>query len=155
MHYVSDGERKRIIGNVTYEHKFVNAGFDYLDADDQTLPTTANIPANGYSIWATPRIRAETDRHGRTDPVRPLDAQHAATPSRRIDRTGLGTTRFSDQHQNRTIFGIAYWFPHQGNVSAAMLVDYDAQSFDNITAHPTKAMSRCTDCSILRGSVHR
>ena len=57
--YVSDGERQRVMGNVTYEHKFVNAGFDYLDADDQALPTTANIPANGYSIWATPRYPFE------------------------------------------------------------------------------------------------
>jgi hypothetical protein len=52
-----------------------------------------------------------------------------------------GSTLLSDQHQNRTIFGIAYWFPHQGNVSAAILIDYDAQSFDNITAPETKAVS--------------
>jgi hypothetical protein len=52
-----------------------------------------------------------------------------------------GTTLFQDQHQNRTIFGVAYWFPHQGNVSAAVLVDYDGQSFDNITTPETKSVS--------------
>jgi len=44
-----------------------------------------------------------------------------------------GTIVFSDQKQNRTIFGVAYWFPHQGNVTSAILVDYDGQHFDNLT----------------------
>jgi len=34
--------------------------------------------------------------------------------------------------------GIAYWFPHQGAVTSALLVDYDGQSFKNLTAAPTK-----------------
>ena len=46
----------------------------------------------------------------------------------------------NDQHQNRTIVGVAYWFPHQGNVSTAILLDYDGQSFDNITTAPTRAV---------------
>ena len=49
-----------------------------------------------------------------------------------------GSTVFNDQKQNRTIFGVAYWFPHQGNVSTAILLDYDAQSFDHLTTAPTK-----------------
>jgi hypothetical protein len=28
---------------------------------------------------------------------------------------------------------VAYWFPHEGNVASAMLLDYDAQTFDNFT----------------------
>jgi hypothetical protein len=52
-----------------------------------------------------------------------------------------GVTPFKDQKQNRTIVGVAYWFPHQGNVSTAILLDYDAQSFDNITTTPSKAVS--------------
>ena len=140
--YVSDGERQRVMGNVTYEHKFVNAGFDYLDADDQALPTTANIPANGYSIWATPRYPFENGSSWealiRYDHWTPNTTDALAPAS---TAPVFGSTRFSDQHQNRTIFGIAYWFPHQGNVSAAILIDYDAQSFDNITAPETKAVS--------------
>jgi len=140
--YVSDGERKRVMGNLTYEHKFLNAGFDYLDADDQALPTTANIPANGYSIWATPRYPYENGASWealiRYDHWTPNGTGEPAAAS---SAPVFGSTLFSDQHQNRTIFGIAYWFPHQGNVSAAILIDYDAQSFDNITAPETKAVS--------------
>ena len=50
-------------------------------------------------------------------------------------------TVLNDQHQNRTIVGVAYWFPHQGNVSTAILVDYDGQSFDNITTAPVHAIT--------------
>ena len=46
-----------------------------------------------------------------------------------------------DQKQNRTIIGVAYWFPHQGNVSTAILFDYDGQSFHNFTMAPTKGVS--------------
>jgi len=140
--YVSDGERKRVMGNLTYEHKFVNAGFDYLDADDQALPTTANIPADGYSIWFTPKYPFENGSSWealiRYDHWTPNGTDALAPAS---TAPVFGSTLLSDQHQNRTIFGIAYWFPHQGNVSAAILLDYDAQSFDNITTPESKAVS--------------
>ena len=42
-------------------------------------------------------------------------------------------TTFASQTRNRTIAGVAYWFPHQGNVSSALMFDYDGQSFDNFT----------------------
>jgi len=140
--YVSDGERKRVMGNLTYEHKFVNAGFDYLDADDQALPTTLNIPANGYSLWFTPKYPKEDGSSFealiRYDHWTPNTTDAFAPPA---TSPVPGSTLLSDQHQNRTIFGVAYWFPHQGNVSAAILIDYDAQSFDNITTPETKAVS--------------
>src|SRR5258705_7500694 len=53
--YARDDERKRLMGNVTFEHKYVNAGFDYLSAKDETLATAADGSINGYSLWATPR----------------------------------------------------------------------------------------------------
>ena len=37
---------------------------------------------------------------------------------------------------NRTIVGVAYWFPHQSNVSSALLFDYDGQTFDVIPSQP-------------------
>ena len=52
-----------------------------------------------------------------------------------------GVTLLGDQHQNRTIVGVSYWFPHQGSVSTAILLDYDGQSFDNITTAPVKAIT--------------
>ena len=39
----------------------------------------------------------------------------------------------TDQVRERTIAGVAYWFPHQGNVSAALLFDVDNATFDNFT----------------------
>jgi len=141
-HYVADSERTRVMGNLTFEHKFLNAGFDYLDAKDQTLPTTPSIASNGYSIWATPRYQFEDQSSWellvRYDHWTPNTAN---TPAPIATSPLPGTTLFQDQHQNRTIFGVAYWFPHQGNVSAAVLVDYDGQSFDNITTPETKSVS--------------
>jgi hypothetical protein len=140
--YVSEGERQRWMGNVTYEHKNVNLGFDYLDADDQPLPTAANIPSNGYSIWATPRIPFEDGSSWeallRYDHWTPNTTDTLAPAS---TAPVFGSTLLSDQHQNRMIFGVAYWFPHQGNVSAAILVDYDGQSLDNITTPEIKTVS--------------
>jgi len=31
--------------------------------------------------------------------------------------------------RKRTIAGIAYWFPHQGNVSTALMLDWDSAKF--------------------------
>ena len=140
--YVKSAERQRLMGNLTYEHKFVNAGFDYLDAKDQTLPTAATVKSNGYSVWATPRIPFENGsswealiRYDRFTPNR------AATTAPFATSPLPGVTLLEDQHQNRVIVGGAYWFPHQGNVSTAILVDYDAQQFDNLTTAPTKSVS--------------
>ena len=52
-----------------------------------------------------------------------------------------GTTVLKDQKQNRTIIGVAYWFPHQGNVSTAILFDYDGQSFHDFRTAATKGVS--------------
>ena len=54
-HYVKNADRKRVMGNVTYEHTYINAGFDYLDATDQLLSGVADVDSEGYSVWATPR----------------------------------------------------------------------------------------------------
>jgi hypothetical protein len=140
--YVKDGERTRVMGNVTFEHQYVNAGFDYMDANDQSLPTATAVNAQGYSIWATPRKPL-----GNGSSIEALLRYDHWTPD---TSTGLvppassphpGSTVYNDQKQNRTIIGAAYWFPHQGNVSTAILVDYDAQSFENIVTAPIKALA--------------
>jgi hypothetical protein len=39
--------------------------------------------------------------------------------------------------RDRTIAGIAYWFPHQGNVSTALLLDVDnTKSGDFVPVNP-------------------
>jgi hypothetical protein len=142
-HYAASDERKRVMGNVTFEHQYVNAGFDYLSAKDQTLATATDASSNGYSIWATPRAPlnngASWEALLRYDHWTPNTSTSTFAPP--STSPNPGTTTFNDQKQNRTIFGVAYWFPHQGNVSTAILVDYDGQSFDNITTAPTKSVS--------------
>ena len=139
--YVSDADRQRLMGNVTFEHKYLNAGFDYLDSKDQALPTGTSADGQGYSFWATPRKEfanlSSWELLLRYDHWTPNTSDALATPV----SAPLPTTLLRDQHQNRTIFGVAYWFPHEGNVSAAILVDYDAQHFDNITTSETKSVS--------------
>ena len=110
--YVKNAERRRFVASATYEHSYVNAGFDYLDTKDQTsgLPGTAEVEGRGYSIWVNPK-QAPTGWEVllRYDHLR---------PNRAID----------GQERKRTIAGVAYWFPHQGSVATALLLDYDGVS---------------------------
>jgi len=140
-HYAGKDERKRLMGNVTFEHQYVNAGLDYLDARDQTLAAALDVESRGYSIWATPRIPlargASWEVLARYDHWIP-NRSSAIAPASATGRAGVP---FSEQKQNRTIVGVSYWFPHEGNVSTAILFDYDGQGFDNITTAPTKGIA--------------
>jgi hypothetical protein len=118
-HYVKAAERNRLIGSVTFEHAYLNAGFDYLRATDQLLTTAPEVDSHGFSFWATPRSPAGWEALLRFDHLIP-------------------NTLFESQTRNRTIVGISYWFPHQGNVSSALLLDYDAATSNNfIPDRPT------------------
>ena len=33
---------------------------------------------------------------------------------------------------------MAYWFPHQRDISTALMLDYDGQTFDNFTPAPAQ-----------------
>ena len=141
-HYAGSDERKRLMGNVTFEHQYLNAGFDYLSAKDQTLATATDVSSRGYSVWATPRVpKADgSSWEGllRYDHWTPTTSTTTFAPASTSPAPGI--TVLNDQRQNRTIVGMAYWFPHKGNVSTAILLDYDGQSFDNITSAPTRAV---------------
>jgi hypothetical protein len=141
-HYVRHAERKRVMGNATFEHQYLNAGFDYLAAKDQTLTSAFDVSSRGYSVWATPRVPFGSGasweallRYDHWVPNRSTNIVPAASSP------NPGTTVFNDQKQNRVIAGISYWFPHQGAVSAAILIDYDAQTLKNITTAPVKAVT--------------
>jgi hypothetical protein len=125
-HYAKGDDRKRWLGSVTFEHQNVNAGIDYLDAKDQTLATAAETHGKGYSFWVTPRL--------------PKANGSAWEALLRFDHW-TPSTLLSDQKQKRTIAGVSYWFPHEGAVSTAILLDYDGQSFDNIPTAPTKTVA--------------
>ena len=142
-HYAASDERKRVMGNVTFEHQYVNAGFDYMSAKDQTLATATNAESNGYSVWATPRKpmanNASFEALLRYDHWTPNTSTSIFAPPATSPQAGV--TVLGDQHQNRTIVGFAYWFPHQGTVTAAIMLDYDGQSFKNITTPVTKLVT--------------
>ena len=141
--YIMNAERTRTIEQITFEHQYVVAGFEYLSAKDQILSTAASVSSNGYSLWATPRLPlangASWEALLRYDHWIPNTSTSLLAPA--STSPVPGTTVVNDQRQNRTIIGAAYWFPHQGNVSTAILLDYDGQSFDNITTAPTKGVA--------------
>jgi hypothetical protein len=141
-HYASSDERMRVMGNVTFEHQYLNAGFDYLSAKDQTLATVTDASSKGYSLWATPRApKADGSSWEGLLRYDHFTPNTATTPAPASTSPVPGVTLLNDQHQNRTIAGVAYWFPHQGNVSTAILFDYDGQHFDNITTAPVRSVS--------------
>jgi hypothetical protein len=110
--YVQSAERKRTVGQVTYESLYFNGGFDAIDAKDQISITKADVEAKGWSFWATPKSPTGWELLLRYDHMVP-------------------DQRATDQTRQRTIIGVAYWFPHQGNVSSSLLLDYDGQTFSN------------------------
>jgi hypothetical protein len=138
--YITNGPKQRFMAHVTFEHKYLNAAYEYLDAHDQTSSKagTANVEGKGYSIWTTPRAPMANGSSWealiRYDHLIPNEASTFAP----LSTAGDTITPFSSQAQNRTIFGVAYWFPHQGNVSTALLFDWDAQQFTSITTAPVR-----------------
>ena len=142
--YILNAERTRTIEQLTFEHPYVNAGFEYLSAKDQTsaLANTVDKAGNGYSIWATPRAPrpdgSSLEGLLRYDHQTPDTRTSAFAPAATSPNT---TTTFDSQKQDRWIVGVAYWFPHQGSVSSALLFDYDGQTFTNITTAPVHAIA--------------
>src|SRR6266849_2371090 len=54
-HYAEADKRMRAIGQVTFEHPRINAGFDYLQTKDRASKAVAEVDAKGWSAWATPK----------------------------------------------------------------------------------------------------
>jgi hypothetical protein len=102
---VKNAERRRAIGAVSFEHPHVNASFDYFTATDQARASAASIDSNGFSAWVTPKTLNGWEGVLRYDQVEPNE--------------DLGGKR------KRVIGGVAYWFPKQGTVSSAVLLDMD------------------------------
>ena len=62
-----------------------------------------------------------------------VDAPELVCRALRLIADGALDSETEDEFatRQRTIVGVAYWFPHQGNVTSALMLDYDGQSFDN------------------------
>jgi hypothetical protein len=117
--YLKNADRTRGILGVTFEHKYLNASFDYLAATDQSSATKTSVDSHGFSVWAIPRAPNGWEGLIRYDHLEP--------------NTSLSGIR------KRVIGGVAYWFPHQGTVNTALLFDVDQATFDNfVVPQPTQ-----------------
>jgi hypothetical protein len=120
-HGVKNAERTRAIGSIWYEHRWFNAGFDYIASTDQALPTVAKINSNGWSVFATPFF------HEKGNGLEALLRYDSYVPDK-------SNTVFdgSKATRNRAIAGLAYWFPHPGGAgTAALMLDYEQVKFDH------------------------
>ncbi len=123
--YIKNSERTRGVFQVTYEHPYINAGYDYLDTHDQINKISFDVQGKGWSFWLTPR--------------KPLEGGASIEALIRYDHNS--PDQRTSQVRPRTIVGAAYWFKHQGNGAAALLLDYDGQTFENY-ATPQSSQKR-------------
>lgn len=126
-HVVEGAERKRAIFNTTFEWKYANLGFDFLDTRDQPSavpPRNLSVHGRGWSAWATPKLPNEANGSSwevllRYDRMKP-------------NQSASGISE-------RTIAGVAYWFPKQGAVASALLFDVERVHFSDFTpSRPTQ-----------------
>jgi hypothetical protein len=140
--YVGSDVRERVMGNLTFEHPYINGEFDYLKAKDKTQATAPEADSQGWAFWVTPRKPfangASLEALIRYDHFIPNTAGTAAPAA---TSPFPGVTQLSQQEQNRWIYGGAYWFPHQGTVTTAIMLDYDGQVFNNIVTAPVHAIT--------------
>jgi hypothetical protein len=120
--YVKHGPRNRFVAAATFEHKWVNAAFDYLETRDRTSVSVPEVKASGWSAWATPKI---------------LSLQESKSGLEGLVRyDSLKPNKDVDARRKRLIVGLAYWFPLLRGPSAALLVDMDRATFDAALNRP-------------------
>ena len=112
--YVKNAERMRAIFGVTYEHAYLNAGFDFHSMTDQTSATRTAIDARGWSLFVTPKLTHGWEALFRMDHLEP-------------------DTSVSGRKKERLIAGGAYWFPHQGSVASALLLDLERVTYTSFS----------------------
>jgi hypothetical protein len=123
-HYVKHGARDRLIGAATFEHRYANAGFDWLNAKDRTSVTKPEVKAQGWSLWATPKFR-------------PLDESKSGFEAL-LRYDDLKPNKDVDAHKKRTIVGLSYWFPLLRGPSAALLADFEKVDYDTALSRPNE-----------------
>jgi len=118
-HPVKDADRKRFVGAVTFEHKYINAGWEYLDAKDNSSVTKPVVSSDGYTIWATPRTTIGIEGLFRYDDLKPNKSINAK--------------------KTRTLVGVSYWFKTtRAGLAAAIMADYEQVKYDTLLNKPTE-----------------
>lgn len=112
-HYLPNAKRERAIGSLTFEHPFVNLGFEYLDAKDKATAAATELHRDGWSGWITPRTPFGIEALFRYDVLHQNKAL-AANPTKK-----------------RFVASLAYWPPLQGGKSVAFLADYSEVKLEN------------------------
>lgn len=111
--FADHAKKRRYVLNTTFEHPYVNAGFEWVDAKNQSTPTAAEVHAQGWSVWANPKTPFGLEALFRYDSLEPN--KNAVV---------------GDAKKKRTIVGVAYWFPVLKGVSSALMADYTEVKFD-------------------------
>jgi len=110
-HYARDDPRKRALAALTYEHKWVTFGAEYIEAIDQISDAVNRVRGKALSLWATPKLGKGWELLLRRDDAQPNQDVNAV--------------------RWRNIAGAAYWFPTQNpSAQAALLLDYEHVSND-------------------------
>ncbi|HET7694248.1 MAG TPA: hypothetical protein VFK57_00965 [Vicinamibacterales bacterium] len=118
--YVRNADRTRALVAASYEHPSVSGAFEYQTTTDQPSTTRTAVKGRGWSVFVNPRHPSGWEGLLRFD---------HNVPDTTLDR----------QVRERTIAGVAYWFPHQGSVATALMLDVDNATFDGFsTAQPTQ-----------------
>jgi len=133
-HTVKNADRRRTAGLATFEHRFVNLAWSYLDAVDQATPSAPRVQARGQSFWITPRM--------------PLGAPPVAPPAGTVRGSFEGLFRYDRLEPNRDlpglkqrwICGAAYWpRMHSETYTAAFMLDLERVTYHDFQpARPTE-----------------
>jgi hypothetical protein len=113
-HYLKNAPRNRFATNVAFEHAHFNLSADYLKMTDQTSVNASEVKGSGWSAFLTPFLK---------------EKGNGLEGLLRLDRY-TPNSKNSAQERQRTIAGVAYWFPHVGGpATAALMLDFEQLKF--------------------------
>ncbi len=117
--YMPNDPRNRSVFNVTFEHKYANLAWEYADTKDKPTAASRELHGKGWSFFVTPK--------------KPFANGSSIEALIRYDhmRKDTTSTTMPDNLDERWIGGVAYWFPKQGSVSAALMFDVDQLKYVN------------------------
>lgn len=135
--FLRDGTRNTYIGNVTFEHDWINAGAEWLGGKRWEKPADPATKRNfqGWSIWVTPRFPKGFELLVRVDRFKP----DANLDGDSWDRVPGAAEAHANAWRRRTIAGVAYWPPVKKGVQVAVLADYERVLYEFAAGKATAA----------------